>query len=196
MAQSKLVRFIDQLKVPPAPAEIYRGEPLLEPEWYAVMTEPQAESKASTWLNRKGYHAIYPFDRHRVIANKRAGAHRWIERPRFARYVFVALRYRDEPLGPISETPGVSSIVCRRFSGSPLRIPTRVMEALLSERLVMADDERRGVLMSEIVRTGDVDLQMFINDLGKRAIRALDPPKKNRRAGRQESVPRVKRVYS
>lgn len=150
--------------------------PLAEPRWFAVVTGPRQEATAATSLRQAGYHAVFPFDRYRV-RRRRPGTKVYVvsevDRPHFPRYVFVALRYVNEPIGPINDTKGVSRLVCRRLSGEPLQIPTAVMDKLLGGRMVAFDDEAGSILMTETVCVGDRDLQLFINGLGKRQIRVL-----------------------
>ncbi len=150
--------------------------PLQEPRWFAAMTAPNEESKAATWLTRAGYWVAFPFDRVQTRRKRALGRTivEWIERPRFARYVFVALRYVNEPLGPINDTPGVSRLVCRRLSGEPLQIPTPIMDAILDERLFSLDDGRGGIVLTETFRdpgqrdsTYAREVRTFVNSLGK-----------------------------
>ena len=91
----------------------------------------------------------------------------WIERPRFPRYIFVALRYVNEAIGPINSVKGVSKLVTRPLSGIPLQIPTAVMDALLDERLFSLDDDRGGIVMSETHLHGDRELKVFMSGLGR-----------------------------
>lgn len=146
--------------------------PLEEPRWYCCMTGPRQESTAATWLRRAGYHAVFPFNRFQVRQKRPHGRTlvAWVERPHFPRYVFVALRYVNEAIGPINSVKGVSKLVCRRLSGIPLQIPTRIMDALLEERIVMT--EEGGVVMSETFLHEDKwhkdhELRVFCSGLGR-----------------------------
>lgn len=143
--------------------------PLPEPRWFAVMTAPQQEGIAATWLNRAGYYACYPFDRFQRRRKRPHGRTivEWIERPHFPRYVFVALRYVNEAIGPINAVKGVSRLVCRRLSGEPLQIPTRIIDALLDERLFALEDGQGGIVMSETHLHGDRELMVFMGELGR-----------------------------
>lgn len=149
---------------------------LPEPKWFAVVTQPRSEAIAATWLRRRGYHAIFPFDRHKV-RRRRPGTKIYVVteviKPHFPRYIFVALRYAHETIGGIKDATGVSAVVCRRLSGEPMQIPTKVIDALMDERLVAFDDDKGSMLMTETVSLGDRDLQLFVNELGRRQIRAL-----------------------
>ncbi len=141
----------------------------IEPRWFAVMTAPQQESIAASWLMRAGYHCAYPFDRHQIRRKLAHGRHRveWVERPHFPRYIFVALTKPNQPIGPINAVKGVSRLVTRPLSGIPLQIPTAVMDALLDERMVALDDGRGAIVMSETHLKGDNELRVFVNQLGK-----------------------------
>lgn len=150
-------------------ATIERRELPNGPKWFAVMCGPCQESTAATWLSRAGYYVAYPFDRFQRRRKLAHGRNRveWIERPRFPRYIFVALRYGNEAIGPINAVKGVSRLVCRRLSGEPLQIPSRVMDALLDERLFSLDDEQGSVVMSETHLHGDRELTVFMGVLGR-----------------------------
>ena len=144
-------------------------QPLADPRWYAVMTVPRQEGIAATWMRRAGYYAVCPIDRFQRRVKRPHGRTqvKWIEEPRFRRYIFVALRYVNEAIGPINSCKGVSHIVCRRLSGEPMQIPTKVMDALLDERLFSLDDEQGSIVMSETHLHMDRDLRVFVNGLGR-----------------------------
>ena len=99
---------------------------LPEPIWLAVHTMAGHEATAARHLVRQGYWTWYPFERYREPSKRAKGVSREVERPYFSRYIFVALRYAHEAIGPINETVGVSRVVCKRLSGEPLTIPCRV----------------------------------------------------------------------
>ncbi len=146
--------------------------PLPEPAWFAVMTEPRAEGIAATWLRRAGYWATYPLDRIQTRQRRPHGRTlvQWVEKPRFSRYIFVALRYINEPIGPINSAKGVSKLVTRPLSGIPLQIPCAVIDAILDERLFELDDDRGALVMSEThlpQLNGDTDLRVLMGQLGK-----------------------------
>jgi transcription antitermination factor NusG len=143
--------------------------PLAEPAWYAVMTSPRQEGTAATGLRRAGLWPAYPLDRYQVRIRRAHGRTlvRWVDRPHFPRYVFLALRFAGESLAPAYSTKGVVNIVCRPLSGEPLRIPCAVMDAILAERLVALDDDRGAIVMSETHLAGDSDLRVFLSSLGR-----------------------------
>jgi transcription antitermination factor NusG len=163
--------------------------------WYAVHTTAGQEGRAARNLARQGYYVAYPFDRimTRVTLGGQHGrdeagnrvyfertVDRWIERPHFSRYIFVALRFVDEPIGPINDTDGVARVVCERMSGKPLEIPGWVMDALLEEALAdlagevdlrtsrIELEDKHSLLMREVVAIGDTELSRFIDGLGRR----------------------------
>lgn len=119
-----------------------RGEPLAEPKWFAVHTRASQEKIARKNLQRAGYMVFMPFDRVRTVRPARGYKHlsedrgnivKWIERPHYSRYLFVALRFTDETLDPIThEMDGISTVVRSPFTGAPLQIPGPVMDALMA----------------------------------------------------------------
>jgi transcription antitermination factor NusG len=141
------------------------------PRWYAIQTVPCQEGLAASWLLRSGWWATYPIDR--VCARQRRsqarpeGIDRWVDRPHFPGYVFLALRYVGETTAGINDTRGVVRLVCRPLSGEPLTIPIAVMDAILDERLFALDDERGSVIMSETHLHGDRELKVFLSSLGR-----------------------------
>jgi transcription antitermination factor NusG len=143
--------------------------PLAEPVWFAVMCVPCQEGVASTWLRRAGYWATYPLDRYQALVSRPHGRTlvEWIDRPHFPGYIFVAIRYIAEPIGPINSIKGVIDIVRRPISREPLTIPIPVMDAILAERLFALDDERGAVVMSETHLHGDRELRVFLSSLGR-----------------------------
>jgi transcription antitermination factor NusG len=143
--------------------------PLAEPAWYAVMTVPCQEARAAVGLRRAGYWTTYPLDRFQKRYGPRHGPLRvrWVDRPHFVGYVFLALRFVDEPLGPAYTTPAVVNIVSRPISGEPLKIPCEVMDRILDERLVALDDDRGAIVMSETYLAGDRELRVFLSSLGR-----------------------------
>lgn len=148
--------------------------PLREPQWYAVHTRAGCEKAAAEDLGRQGFWTWYPFDRYRV-RRKRPGARdlvTWIERPHFSRYVFVALRYIEEAIGDVNDAEGVARVVCERFTGRPLQIPTVIMDALMDEALVTFDDEAGSAMLSSDIlkltkRKGNEEVMNLVNKLGR-----------------------------
>jgi transcription antitermination factor NusG len=95
------------------------------------------------------------------------GVVRWIERPHFPGYVFLALRYSGESIAGVNDTKGVVRLVCRPISGEPLTIPIPIMDAILDERLFALDDERGAIVMSQVHLHGDRELRVFLSSLGR-----------------------------
>lgn len=103
------------------------------PRWFAVHTRPNAEPQADAELRRLGYWTFYPFIRQRQ-RHKRPNCNsysiRWVERPYFSRYLFLALRAPSESLYPANEAHSVSTVVY--CAGEPLEIPHKVMDELMA----------------------------------------------------------------
>jgi transcription antitermination factor NusG len=118
--------------------------PLAEPLWFAVQCVPCQEGVAALWLRRAGYWATFPLDRYQVRVRRPHGRTlvQWIDRPHYPGYIFVAIRYISETIGPINSIKGVIDLVRRPISREPLTIPCSVMDAILAERLLGLDDER------------------------------------------------------
>lgn len=117
------------------------GERQALPEWrwYAVMTGPRAEAQAYENLRRQNYWAFYPHTRTKEYVGQHRQRRRLmeIERPLMPRYIFVALRFVSDSVGVVNDTIGVARVVCKRFSGEPLRIPNPVMDEIIER----ADDD-------------------------------------------------------
>jgi transcription antitermination factor NusG len=143
--------------------------PLAQPRWFAVQCVPCQEGLAASWLRRAGFWATYPLDRFQTRQRRPLGRTlvRWVDRPHFPGYIFVALRYSGETTAGINDVPGVVRLVCRPLSGEPLTIPTPVMDAILAERLFSLDDERGAIVMSETHLHGDRELRVFLSSLGR-----------------------------
>jgi transcriptional antiterminator RfaH len=93
--------------------------------WYAVHTQPHAETKALENLLRQGYHAYLPRCR---IWVSHARRRQLALRPLFPRYLFagldgVAMRWR-----PILSTVGVSDVV--RAGDRPASVPSGIVAAI------------------------------------------------------------------
>jgi transcriptional antiterminator RfaH len=93
--------------------------------WYAVHTQPMAEQRAAANLRRQGFATYLPLYRRRRSHARRVEL---VERPLFARYLFVQLDLRIDRWRTILGTFGVSGLV--RIGDTPLPVPTRVVEAL------------------------------------------------------------------
>lgn len=107
-----------------------------DPWWFAVHTRAQQELVADRNLRRKGYYTFFPFDRirrRRKIAGQDRHVIEWIDVPYFSRYIFVGLFSPQQSTGPINseDVDGVSTVV-RGLTGTPLRIPTPVIQELMT----------------------------------------------------------------
>ena len=144
--------------------------PLAEPIWYAIQTIPCQEGIAASWLTRAGHYVTFPLDREKVRQRRphgRGAVVRWIDRPHYPGYIFLALRFADEGIVSVNSIKGVIDIVRRPISREPLRIPCHVMDAILDERLFALDDERGAIVMSETHLDGDRELRVFLSSLGR-----------------------------
>ena len=94
-------------------------------QWYAVQTQPRAESKALSHLLRQGYETYLPqYLRRRRHARKVDT----VPAPLFPRYLFVRLDLTTQPWRSIRSTVGVSQVVCQ--GDSPAQVAPGVVEAL------------------------------------------------------------------
>ncbi len=149
--------------------------------WYAVMTRAGMEGKADADLRRQGFTTFYPFERVRLrrkIPRQDKYLVTTVERPLFSRYLFVMLRH-GQAMRAINDTASVSTVVY--MAGAPLRIPPRVMDAIMAKAdergLVQERDEsaaapRRTLAKGTRVRFADNTpfaglVAMVAADLGK-----------------------------
>ncbi|MFZ3236080.1 MAG: transcriptional activator RfaH [Stellaceae bacterium] len=118
--------------------------------WYAVHTQPHAESRAFDNLLRQGYRAYLPRCR---IWVSHARRRQLVFRPLFPRYLFAAV---DEPAmrwRPILSTFGVSDLV--RAGDRPAPVPSEIVEAIRAREQDGAFnglDPRRTLQPGELVR--------------------------------------------
>lgn len=101
-----------------------------EPRWYAVHTQPQRETLVDRRLRAQRFDTFYPFARVRKrikLPNREQYRVVWVNRPRYARYLFV--RCRPELIWAINSTDGVSTVVY--FDDKPASIPDETMTALI-----------------------------------------------------------------
>lgn len=103
--------------------------------WFAVHTQPNAETRAVSHLLRQNYSVYLP-----TYLKRRSHARRieTVRRPLFPRYLFVELeataRWR-----PILSTAGVSDLV--RVGDRPLPVPSGIVEALRNGEAAGSFDE-------------------------------------------------------
>lgn len=118
--------------------------------WYAVYTQPHAETKATEHLLRQGYAAYLPRYRTRVSHARR---HQSVLRPLFPRYLFAGLDRDSTPWRPILSTVGVTDVV--RAGEEPTPVPPEVVAAIRErEELGVFDrvDPRRSLPLGGLVR--------------------------------------------
>jgi transcriptional antiterminator RfaH len=96
--------------------------------WYAVQSQPNAETKAAGHLVRQGFGIYLP----RYMKRRRhARKVDMIAAPLFPRYLFVAIDMETQRWRSIFSTIGVSSLVCN--GEIPAAVPDQVI-ATLKER--------------------------------------------------------------
>lgn len=105
--------------------------------WYAVMSTPKDEFLADAELRRQGFKTFCPLTRIRTRRRRpgttvEAGVFevKWIDVPRFNRYLFVMATPDD--MAAINETRGVATIV-HNPGCQPFWIPDDVMERIIAE---------------------------------------------------------------
>jgi transcriptional antiterminator RfaH len=100
------------------------------PRWHVVATHSQAERRATYNLSQQGYETYLPL----VTVRRRDAAirslmHR-VEVPLFAGYVFVRFDATRDPWRPITNTPGVYSLLRSSSTGLPHPCPDAAVDAL------------------------------------------------------------------
>lgn len=95
--------------------------------WYAVITNPKCEFRADFGLKAKGFETFCPKLRKRI---RHARYTNVVERPLFARYVFVRFDMNfGEWFHPITSTDGVEELVSNNHI--PMRIPDEQLQPLI-----------------------------------------------------------------
>ncbi|MGH7064686.1 MAG: transcription termination/antitermination protein NusG [Stellaceae bacterium] len=153
--------------------------------WYAVHTQPHAETRARDNLLRQGYAAYLP--RCRVYVSH-ARRRRVALRPLFPRYLFAGVDRAAMRLRPILSTFGVADIV--RTGEEPAPVPDEILAALrereaagLFDQLDPARRLRLGEMVritagafedmiGRLVELRDQDRVVVLLDLMGRAVRA------------------------
>ena len=79
--------------------------------WACIYTHPQAERWANTNLQRSGYATYLPLYLTRVRDNAIRSLWHTVERPLFARYLFLRFDHTSTSWSPIRATPGVVDLV-------------------------------------------------------------------------------------
>jgi len=79
--------------------------------WACIYTHPQAERWANTNLQRSGFTTYLPLYVTRVRDNAIRSLWHTVERPLFARYLFIRFNHTATSWSPIRATPGVVDLV-------------------------------------------------------------------------------------
>src|SRR4029077_9681101 len=100
------------------------------PRWHVVATHSQAERRATHNLAQQGYETYLPM----VTVRRRDAAirsllHR-VEIPLFPGYAFVRFDAARDPWRPITNTPGVYSLLRSTSTGLPEPCPEAAVDAL------------------------------------------------------------------
>jgi len=93
--------------------------------WYVVQSQPNAELKAVTHLNRQGFATYLPRYRKRRRHARRVEV---VAAPLFPRYLFVSIDTAVQRWRSIYSTVGVSNLICNR--DMPVPISEQVVAAL------------------------------------------------------------------
>jgi transcriptional antiterminator RfaH len=103
--------------------------------WYAVYTQPNAETKAAEHLAAQGYSAYLPRYR-RYVRHARTRA--LVLRPLFPRYLFVGLDRLAQRWRPIRSTAGVVGLVSG--ADQPVPVAAEIVDALRRQESAGAFD--------------------------------------------------------
>jgi transcriptional antiterminator RfaH len=97
----------------------------LQPRWFVAHTQPHAEAKATSHLNRQGFETYFP----RYLKRRRhARRIETVAAPLFPRYLFVAVDTAAQRWRSIYSTIGVARLVCN--GDEPTAVPDGIVEAL------------------------------------------------------------------
>jgi transcriptional antiterminator RfaH len=97
----------------------------LHPRWFVAHTQPHAEAKAVSHLNRQGFEIYFP----RYLKRRRhARRIETVAAPLFPRYLFVAVDIAAQRWRSIYSTIGVARLVCN--GDEPAAVPDGIVEAL------------------------------------------------------------------
>lgn len=95
------------------------------PRWYVVQSQPNAEAKAVSHLNRQGFDTYLP----RYLKRRRhARRVETVPASLFPRYLFVAIDLNAQRWRSIFSTVGVSRLVCQGEVPTP--ISTNIIDGL------------------------------------------------------------------
>jgi transcriptional antiterminator RfaH len=97
------------------------------PRWFVAHTQPHAEAKATSHLNRQGFGIYFP----RYLKRRRhARKIETVAAPLFPRYLFVSVDTSVQRWRSIYSTVGVARLVCN--GDEPTPVPNGIVEALRS----------------------------------------------------------------
>jgi transcriptional antiterminator RfaH len=97
----------------------------LHPRWFVAHTQPHAEAKATSHLERQGFDIYFP----RYLKRRRhARRIETVVAPLFPRYLFVAVDTAAQRWRSIYSTIGVARLVCN--GDEPTAVPDGIVEAL------------------------------------------------------------------
>ncbi len=121
--------------------------------WYAVQTQPNAETKAAHHLMRQGFGVYMP----RFIKRTRhAGRTEFSARPLFPGYIFVAIDVATQRWRCVNSTVGVRRLVCN--GDSPAGLDAAIIEALRAR-----EDERGFITLDSAPRFAPGDAVRVID---------------------------------
>ena len=119
-------------------------------DWFAVYTQPHAETRALERLLHQGYEAYLP--RYRTWVSH-ARRRQLVQRPLFPRYLFAGLDRASMRWRPIASTAGISDIV--RAGDEPAVVPGAIVAAIREREAAGVfdrTDPQRGLRLGELVR--------------------------------------------
>lgn len=131
--------------------------------WYAVYTQPHAETKALEHILRQGYSAYLPRYRAQISHARRRQT---VLRPLFPRYLFAGIDRAAMPWRPILSTFGVTDIV--RAGDEPAPVPAEIVTAIREREEAGAFDRldpRRSLRLGQLVRVTAGALQDMVGRL-------------------------------
>jgi transcriptional antiterminator RfaH len=118
--------------------------------WYAVYTQPHAETKALEHLLRQGYSAYLPRYRTRIRHARRC---QMVLRPLFPRYLFAGIDRGVMRWRPILSTIGVADVV--RAGDEPTPVPSEIVNVIREREEAGGFDRsnpRDSLRLGELVR--------------------------------------------
>lgn len=106
------------------------GEPLKGmrnlKKWFVIQTKASQEVRAAVGVTQQGFPTFVPLRTEFKREGKRLLP---VAKPLFERYIFAVIDVKKPGWGPISNTRGVSRILCN-VDGIPVPVPNRVMREL------------------------------------------------------------------